>query len=654
MNNENRIAVLIGNCTYPHFREEDLPSLVTPLNDVQGLQRTLLNPARGRFKTAECIPDAESQEIRDKIEGVIKAASNPDTLGLIFYSGHGLLDSDDRLHLTAKDSKPETWNRTIPIADIAKWIRLHSPQQLVILLDCCYSGAGLRDMEVKGASATSKLKDAVSENLLQLKAKGVVMITATTPIQQARGDKSKGLGIFTRHVLDGLDTVSARRGKKQTVTVRDLYNYVSRKMEMEQGRPQTPMIWGAETGGELVMSEATLLGRNSKPVATTMGWYQVSQDILDHVSPAYILDRKFHFLDWNTSFECFIAQPLGLRRQEHVGTFLDKLQNCEEVEKRSFGKFTANSVPSVDIEVLEFGSQDYGLIVFHKIATQIIGQNGRLRSWCVNLNVTSVQKSAKFWKKMNDNLQRELNWSKYAVRYDSIIADFPEHQRLVELVVSKIGEPERCLDLGSGTGSVTFSVVRKCPNTAVLAIEKNGTMVDCMRKKIDLIPDPEIKRRITLYKGDITSRLRQEKDQSFDACVMLNVLFALDDPAEVMTEIFRVLRPNGVVALSTSHKRTDINRLFAEIEKSLKHRRLWNEQVAESCADAFERNVEMNALITRDSIEDIKKYVRNAGFKILEFEDGHYVDCVVVLKAVKPEGKKRKPSAQLSVEVTPN
>ena len=575
MNTENRIAVLIGNCTYPNFREEDLPALTTPLNDVEGLQKTLLDPARGRFNKVDCLPDADSQDIRDKIETVIKAASIPNTLGLIFYSGHGLLDSDDRLHLTAKDSKPETWNRTIPISDIAKWIRLHSPQRLVILLDCCYSGAGLRDMEVKGptSSPPPTLKKTVSENLDQLRAKGVVMITATTPIQQARGDKSKGFGIFTKHILDGLDTVSARRGKKQTVTVRDLYNYVCRKMEGEEGRLQTPMIWGVETGGDLVMSEATLLGRNSKPLKTTMGSFQVSQDILDHVAPAYILDRKFHFLDWNTSFDYFVAQPLGLRRGEHVGIFLEKLQNFDEVEKRSLGKFRPNYIPSVDIETLEYGSKEYGLIVFYKIATQIIGQSGRLKAWCVNLNVTSVQKSAKFWRKMEENLQRELNWSKYAVRYDSIIESFPEHEKLVDFVVGKIGDPERCLDLGAGTGSVTFSVLRKFPKARVLAIEKNGTMVDCMARKMDLPSGLDARKRVILCKGDITSRLRGEEDHSFDACVMLNVVFALDNPPEVMAEVFRVLRPGGVLALSTSHTATDINRLFGEIQKSLRNRK---------------------------------------------------------------------------------
>jgi ubiquinone/menaquinone biosynthesis C-methylase UbiE len=637
MTSENRVAVLIGNCTYPNFREDELPALTTPLNDIRGLRKTLLDPARGRFNNVDMVPDAESQDIRDKIENVIKVASNPDTLGLIFYSGHGLLDSDDRLHLTAKDSKPETWNRTIPVSDIAKWIRLHAPQQLIILLDCCYSGAGLRDMEVKGpmSPATPTLETTVSENLDQLNAKGVVMITATTSVQQARGDKAKGFGIFTKHILDGLDTVSARKGKKKIVTVRDLYNYVCRKMELEHGNLQTPMIWGVESGGELVMSEATLLGRNSKPVASTTGWYQVSQDILDHVAPSYILDRKYHFLDWNTSFECFVAQPLGLRRGEHVGVFLDNLQNSEEVEKRSLGKFRPNSIPSVDVEVLEYGSKEYGLIVFNKIATQIIGQNGRLRAWCVNLNVSSVQRNVKFWKKMHENLQRELNWSKYAARYDTIIGSFPEHAKLVERVVSKVGEPGRCLDLGAGTGSVTFSLLRRCPSAEVLAIEKNGTMVDCMRRKVDLLADLELKKRIILYKGDITSRLRQEADQTFDACMMCNVLFALEDPSEVMRAVFRVLRPGGVLSLSTSHTDTDIDQLFAEIEKSLRSRKMWNNQIEEEWNDAYARNLEMKDLINRDSLQEIRRYVEDAGFKITEFEPGHYVNCVVVIKALR-------------------
>jgi ubiquinone/menaquinone biosynthesis C-methylase UbiE len=635
---ENRIAVLIGNCAYPNFCEDELPSLTTPLNDVQGLRKTLIDPARGRFTRVDVMPDAESQEIRDRIECLIKSASSPGTLGLIFYSGHGLLDSDDRLHLTAKDSRPETWNRTIPVSDIAKWIRLHSPQQLVILLDCCYSGAGLRDMEVKGPAGSSArhLSRSVSDNLDQLKAKGVVMITATTPIQPARGDKAKGFGIFTKHILDGLDTVSARRGKKTTVTVRDLYSYVCRKMEIEHGNLQTPMIWGVETGGELVLSEATLLGRNSKPVAPTMGWYQVRNDILDHVAPTYILDRKFHFLDWNTSFECFVAEPLGLRRGDHVGVFLDSLQNFDEVEKRSLGKFRPNSIPSVDVEVLEYGSKQYGLIVFNKIATQIIGQSGRLKAWCVNLNVSSVQKSGKFWNKMQENLQRELNWSKYAARYDAIIASFPEHAKLVDLVVGKIGEPARCLDLGAGTGSVTLSMIQKCPGTEVLAIEKNGSMVDCMRRKIDSIPDPKLRKRIVLYKGDIISRLHQEEEQTFDACVMCNVLFALDNPSDVMKEVFRVLRRGGVLSLSTSHTATDIDKLFEEIKKSLRSGGSWNDQTEEEWNDAYARNLEMKDLINRDSLDDIRRFVKEAGFELVDFEPGHYVNCVVVIKALRP------------------
>lgn len=44
----------------------------------------------------------------------------------------------------------------------------------------------------------------------------------------------------------------------------------------------------------------------------------------------------------------------------------------------------------------------------------------------------------------------------------------------------------------------------------------------------------------------------------------------------------------------------------------------------------------MKDLINRDSMDDIRRYVNDAGFKIEEFEAGHYVDCVVVVKALKP------------------
>ena len=640
MSLSRRIAVLVGTCTYPNFKEDDLPTLTTPRNDIKALERVLREPARGNFSEVLTLEDAESGVVRDRIEGLLSEASQPNTLALIYYSGHGLLDPQNALHLALHDTQPGRWSRTLPISTISKWISAHSPRQLVIFLDCCYSGAGIKDLgdlEFKGTpSVNNMLPEMLSHNLEQLQGSGVVMITATTPIQQASADKTTGFGVFTKHLLEGLETASARRGRKRVVTVRDLYTYVDRKMRSAPGCFQTPMMLGAQTGGDFVLAGTDLLGQNTK--AQKVRYAELRKErkpILDLVGPSYILDERFHFLDWNASFEHFVARPLGLRRRDHVGTFLEKLQNYDAIEKRSNALFRPNWVPPVDIEDLEYESKEYGLIVFKKIATQIVGPSAKVIAWCINLNISSVQRASRFWSKMEENLKRDLNWSKYAMSYDRIIAEFPEYRSLVSALLDMVGDSKTCLDLGAGTGTVTFELLKRDPQRRVVAIEKNEAMLNCFQRKINAIADERLKQRAALYKGDITTCLRQEKDRSFDACVMLNVLFALSYPQEVLQEVFRVLRPGGILSLSTSHKETDVNTLFAEIKRSLLRKDGWDAQTENAWKDAFERNVEMNDMITRHTLEEVKSYIVDAGFSIETFKPGHYVDCVVIVKAIK-------------------
>jgi branched-chain amino acid transport system substrate-binding protein len=382
MGDANRIAVLIGNSTYPGFPKEELDSLSTPLNDIEALKKTLENPSRGNFRSVVCLPDKDASAVQRAIEETIIEAAEKDALGLIFYSGHGLLDPTNRLHLITHDSEVGRWASTVSLGRITETIKVHNPQKLVVLLDCCYSGAGLQEFELKGgtrnSSARTDINKTVTQTYGELEGQGIVIITATSPIQQAKAHKKSGFGVFTRHVLDGLDSLSARHGRKKQITVRDLYNYVHKKMLAEDSG-QSPMMWSREAGNSLVLAEAVYLGENQSAVNPRMGWFMLREErkpILDLVGPSYILDPNYHFLDWNTSFEYFVAHPLGLKRGEHVASFLGKLDNNDEVQKRSDSKFRTNFVPPVDIEVLEYASKEFGLIVFNKIATQIIGQNG--------------------------------------------------------------------------------------------------------------------------------------------------------------------------------------------------------------------------------------------------------------------------------------
>src|SRR5262249_25693800 len=157
----------------------------------------------------------------------------------------------------------------------------------------------------------------------------------------AAGNKVTGYGVFTKHIVDGIKTGDAARRDKRSITVHDLFEYVSKQMRAESAQ-QTPQLWNQQVGESLVISEVQLKGTNSPPINPKLRWVVLNNErrpILDLVGPSYILDNVFHFMDWNTSFDFLVARPLRLRRGCHVQSFLERLQNWQEVWKRSNRRF---------------------------------------------------------------------------------------------------------------------------------------------------------------------------------------------------------------------------------------------------------------------------------------------------------------------------
>lgn len=634
----NRHGLLIANCKFP-----DCPSLgplQTPDNDVVALQSALKDRSKGGFEL-ETVRNSKSNDLRLKIDSVMRRAARSDGLALIYYSGHGTLDPSGRLYLATYDSREDTYVLSVGVHEILTSVRQHGPTRVVILLDCCYSGASGMEFELKGSRAPFMSED--------LAGSGVVVMTATSPVERAVGSLHDGYGIFTKHVIEGINTGVGKKIKRAgpdayiPVSVNELFQYVQQKMQ-EEKVPQTPHIWNIESTGDFVLCETRLRGTQDRPTVTPRLRWEVMREekraVFDLVGPAYILDRAYHFLDWNTSFEFLVARPLQLRRGTHVIEFLSKLNNWSEVFERSNTKFLPGQDPLVDEEVLKFPSPNYGEITFHKLASQIPRLEGISKAWSVQLNVTGVEMNqAQLWQDVAADLRKHAVWSKYADSYDRVISPFTSYQKLVDLLVSKVGSSLRCADLGAGTGNVTIRLLsdqsgKNFGQRTVLAVEKNDSMLECLQRKLDL--QPGLKKRALLYKGDITTALREQKSETLDACVMLNVLFALDNPTEALGEVFRVLKRNGILTLSTSHKDTNIRLLFNAIKNDLARQRSFTSDLEPVWLDAFNRNVDLEDMICRDSKQDIQNYITDAGFRVEEYIESEYVDCVVVYKLVKP------------------
>jgi len=125
------------------------------------------------------------------------------------------------------------------------------------------------------------------------------------------------------------------------------------------------------------------------------------------------------------------------------------------------------------------------------------------------------------------------------------VAEAYERQRgrsskmLAPLFVDFVGGQGDVLDVGSGTGALTFAIAKKPTASKIVAMDLSDAFLAYARSKTD---DP----RISFEAGD-AQRLRFP-DASFDRCLSLLVMSFVPDALKAVMEMRRVTRPGGIVA----------------------------------------------------------------------------------------------------------
>jgi ubiquinone/menaquinone biosynthesis C-methylase UbiE len=98
---------------------------------------------------------------------------------------------------------------------------------------------------------------------------------------------------------------------------------------------------------------------------------------------------------------------------------------------------------------------------------------------------------------------------------------------------------ERVVDIGCGTGSLTFELPRRASIRSVEAIDYEQQFVDAARERN---ADP----RLNFQQGDACSL--PFADGQFDRALSMLVLHFVADPYRAVAEMRRVVRPGGVAA----------------------------------------------------------------------------------------------------------
>jgi uncharacterized caspase-like protein len=238
-----RLAFLIGN---QNFRPDaDLDPLKGPLNDIAELGKVLADPERGQFEV-HSFADRGRAEIMPALEEALNGAELGDMV-LLFYAGHGKLDPSGRLCLaTAETRAAALYSTSIPSAELRSLIGHSRCESIVLLLDCCYSGAAGKEF-VRGGAA-----DQLS---LMREAQGLHVLTSATGYQTAKelesAEGGRIMGHFTRAVVSGLASGEADSDKDGKVSLADLRKYLSRVI-----RGQTPQYFAQNASDDPVLGLA--------------------------------------------------------------------------------------------------------------------------------------------------------------------------------------------------------------------------------------------------------------------------------------------------------------------------------------------------------------------------------------------------------------
>src|SRR5262249_4033098 len=150
--------------------------------------------------------------------------------------------------------------------------------------------------------------------------------------------------------------------------------------------------------------------------------------------------------------------------------------------------------------------------------------HGELKGWVVSLLLRQID-----WELLQRDLEEHISedklWGVYSAAYDRILQQFPPYQKLLNDVVSVVPDnARRVLDVGAGTGNSTKALLDR--GHFVVSLEQNAVMIDRMRaRKLD----PTRHRVVKASAADLNN-LRGLEDRSFNAAILVNVLYSLDDP----------------------------------------------------------------------------------------------------------------------------
>jgi branched-chain amino acid transport system substrate-binding protein len=208
-----KFALLIGVSEY----SEGLRPISSAILDVEAMRRVLEHPDMGAFDQVTVLPNPDKGSMEKAVEDLF-ANRQRDDLVLLYFSGHGLKDQDAKFFLSTRDTgcyqNGNFFRATaLPASELQEYIKNSRSQRQIIILDCCFSGALVQGMPIKGEFNIQE----------ELGGKGRAILTSSSPIEYSFESDNNDLSIYTKYLVEGIETGAADKDGDQLISVNELH-----------------------------------------------------------------------------------------------------------------------------------------------------------------------------------------------------------------------------------------------------------------------------------------------------------------------------------------------------------------------------------------------------------------------------------------------
>jgi len=244
-----KVALLIGVSQYgPGFNQ--LPAAA---NDVEAMQRVLRHPDMGDFDDVQSLIDPDPQEMGTAIENLFGNGRRDDLL-LLFFSGHGVKDESGNLYLatraTRKNERGGLIRSTAIAARFVQEIMSDSrAKRQVVVLDCCFSGAFGEGLLAKDDNSVDVRR--------QLGGEGRVVLTSSTSTQYSFEQQGADLSIYSRYLVEGIETGAADLDEDDVISVDELHEYANIKVQ-KAAPAMKPEIYTVKEGYKIIIAKVPI------------------------------------------------------------------------------------------------------------------------------------------------------------------------------------------------------------------------------------------------------------------------------------------------------------------------------------------------------------------------------------------------------------